>query len=193
MQLKTKLLLYPRRTKKLIALVADFLLVVTSLALSLFVCGVQIIEFNLGYIIGLIWIPIFTISIFYLLGIYRSVLRFIDFYVVISLLKAILIAFLFNLLVEFIFRYFLNIFFQNLTDNFFTIEILISGICFSIVLIIGSRVLANFYLSDRVSEKRVVIYGAGSAGIQLASALRVSKEMQPIAFIDSNSSCMELT
>ena len=37
-------------------------------------------------------------------------------------------------------------------------------------------------------EKRVVIYGAGDAGIQLASALRVSKEMQPIAFIDSDSS-----
>ena len=150
MQLKTKLLLYPRRTKKLIALVADFLLVVISLALSLFVSRVQIIEFNLAYIIGLIWIPIFTISIFYLLGIYRSVLRFIDFYVVISLLKAILIAFSFNLLVEFIFRNLSNIFFQNLTDNFFTIEVLISGICFSMVLIIGSRVLANYYLWSRV-------------------------------------------
>ena len=48
------------------------------------------------------------------------------------------------------------------------------------------RLTAHFYLSDRVSEKRVVIYGAGSAGIQLASALKVSKEMQPIAFIDSS-------
>jgi FlaA1/EpsC-like NDP-sugar epimerase len=55
-------------------------------------------------------------------------------------------------------------------------------------LIISSRLLANFYLSDRLSEKRVVIYGAGSAGIQLASALRVSKEMQPVAFIDKNPS-----
>ncbi len=55
-------------------------------------------------------------------------------------------------------------------------------------LIITSRLTANFYLSDRLSEKRVVIYGAGDAGIQLASALRVSKEMQPIAFIDSDSS-----
>jgi FlaA1/EpsC-like NDP-sugar epimerase len=32
----------------------------------------------------------------------------------------------------------------------------------------------------------VVIYGAGSAGIQLAGALRVSKEMQPVAFLDQN-------
>ena len=43
-------------------------------------------------------------------------------------------------------------------------------------------------MSESTSEKKVVIYGAGSAGIQLASALRVSKEMQPIAFIDSNPS-----
>ena len=64
---------------------------------------------------------------------------------------------------------------------------LVGFITFSF-LIITSRLTANFYLSDRLSEKRVVIYGAGDAGIQLASALRVSKEMQPIAFIDSNSS-----
>ena len=38
------------------------------------------------------------------------------------------------------------------------------------------------------SGKNVVIYGAGSAGIQLAGALRVSKEMQPIAFVDSDPS-----
>jgi len=55
-------------------------------------------------------------------------------------------------------------------------------------LIITSRLIAHYYLTDRVSEKRVVVYGAGSAGIQLASALRVSKEMQPLAFIDSNPS-----
>jgi len=56
------------------------------------------------------------------------------------------------------------------------------------MLIFSSRLIAHYYLSDRRSEKRVVIYGAGSAGMQLASALRVSKEMQPIAFIDGDSS-----
>ena len=54
-------------------------------------------------------------------------------------------------------------------------------------LITASRLTANYFLRDRHSETRVVIYGAGSAGIQLASALSVSKEMQPVAFIDQNS------
>ena len=48
--------------------------------------------------------------------------------------------------------------------------------------------IANYFLNDRETGKRVVIYGAGSAGIQLSMALRVSKEMEPIAFLDSNTS-----
>ena len=55
-------------------------------------------------------------------------------------------------------------------------------------LVISLRLIASIYLFDTQSEKRVVIYGAGSAGIQLASALRVSQEMQPVAFIDKNPS-----
>tara|TARA_B100000900_G_scaffold298244_1_gene256725 strand:+ start:2147 stop:3634 length:1488 start_codon:yes stop_codon:yes gene_type:complete len=45
---------------------------------------------------------------------------------------------------------------------------------------------ALYYFSDKVSATKVVIYGAGSAGIQLANALSVSSEMEPVAFIDGN-------
>ena len=44
------------------------------------------------------------------------------------------------------------------------------------------------YLTDRSGvSQRVLIYGGGSAGIQLASALRQSKEARPVAFLDDNS------
>jgi len=44
------------------------------------------------------------------------------------------------------------------------------------------------YLTDRSgASQRVLIYGGGSAGIQLASALRQSKEARPVAFLDDNS------
>lgn len=44
------------------------------------------------------------------------------------------------------------------------------------------------YLTDRsAASQRVLIYGGGSAGIQLASALRQSKEARPVAFLDDNS------
>lgn len=43
------------------------------------------------------------------------------------------------------------------------------------------------YLHDRRNERQaVLIYGAGAAGIQLASALSRSHEARPVAFIDDN-------
>ena len=56
----------------------------------------------------------------------------------------------------------------------------------SLVFIVGSRLIANSFFSERSAEKRVVIYGAGSAGIQLANGLRFSREMKAIAFVDLN-------
>ena len=35
-----------------------------------------------------------------------------------------------------------------------------------------------------MSSSKVLIYGAGSAGIQLANALKYSRELKPVAFID---------
>ena len=52
----------------------------------------------------------------------------------------------------------------------------------------GSRIVANvFFIEDR-AESRAIIYGAGSAGIQLAVALNHSPEMKPICFIDKDPS-----
>ncbi|MDB4210970.1 polysaccharide biosynthesis protein [Ascidiaceihabitans sp.] len=53
------------------------------------------------------------------------------------------------------------------------------------------RVLGLYLLNhllNRDGEQRVpmVIYGAGSAGIQMASALRQSREARPVLFIDEN-------
>ncbi|MHA6327182.1 polysaccharide biosynthesis protein [Roseivivax sp. CAU 1753] len=53
----------------------------------------------------------------------------------------------------------------------------------------GYRVLAlQFFqhMATNTDSKRVIIYGAGAAGIQLASALRASSEARPVAFVDDN-------
>ena len=55
-------------------------------------------------------------------------------------------------------------------------------------LILSSRIIANRIFSDFRSSNKVVIYGAGSAGRQLAGALSASSEIQPIAFVDSKES-----
>jgi FlaA1/EpsC-like NDP-sugar epimerase len=69
-----------------------------------------------------------------------------------------------------------------------TLESWVMGWLFSIILIIGSRLVAHAYFSTALGESRVIIYGAGSAGIQLATALKISQEMHPIAFIDKDKS-----
>ena len=100
----------------------------------------------------------------------------------------ILIKSAINIIIKVAYISYLKIFSFGSFYSLVLIEGWIVGFITITFLIISSRLAANYYLSDRISEKRVVIYGAGSAGIQLAGALRVSKEMQPIAFIDNNSS-----
>jgi len=51
----------------------------------------------------------------------------------------------------------------------------------------GLRMIARWMLSganDLTDQKNVIIYGAGSAGRQLANALLQSREYKPVAFID---------
>ena len=62
-----------------------------------------------------------------------------------------------------------------------------------LIFVVASRVLARFWLGNqylkilkRVSRRKVLIYGAGQAGMELAGALRNSLEMQVIGFLDDD-------
>lgn len=59
------------------------------------------------------------------------------------------------------------------------------------VAISGSRVFARYWLfgsaaSDRIPRRRVLIYGAGSAGRQLAAAIAQSSEMVVVGYFDDD-------
>mgnify|MGYP000262403384 CR=1 FL=1 len=60
-------------------------------------------------------------------------------------------------------------------------------------MIVGLRVMARFFMVDVLGRtqfggvvKRVLIYGAGSAGQELASVLRSDPEMQVVGFVDDD-------
>ncbi|MGR9045077.1 MAG: polysaccharide biosynthesis protein [Gammaproteobacteria bacterium] len=67
-----------------------------------------------------------------------------------------------------------------------------------LLFVTGSRFIARWWLSGSYTQfpvnqqqknyckKNVVIYGAGSAGVQLASALSHGREFNPVAFIDDD-------
>ena len=159
-----------------------------AILLALVVSNVEIYSITLEEFFRLFWMPLLCVITFWYFGVYSSVVRYIDLSVIFILARAIFFAFALGLISKFLYIYLLSYFIPRSSDSLISFEGWLVGFITFSFLIITSRLTANFYLSDRLSEKRVVIYGAGDAGIQLASALRVSKEMQPIAFIDSDSS-----
>ena len=188
MNLKKTLLSTSRLNKKLLALTSDFLSMSFAILLALVISNVEIYSINLEEFLRLFWMPLLCVITFWYFGVYSSVVRYIDLSVIFILTRAIFFAFALGLISKFLYIYLLSYFIPRSSDSLISFEGWLVGFITFSFLIITSRLTANFYLSDRLSEKRVVIYGAGDAGIQLASALRVSKEMQPIAFIDSDSS-----
>ena len=188
-KLKILLLALSRRTKQLIAAFTDLLSLGLAVTLAILVSDVTVLELNLIDILWIAFTPFFSVFIFSLSGVYKSVLRYIDFSVIYLLTRAVCLAFLFNIIIKLAFNFSSNhpsLFIARFFDSIITIPGWTVGLLMTFFLIVGTRLCAHYFFSARRSDKRVVIYGAGSAGIQLAGALRVSSEMQPIAFLDSN-------
>ena len=185
--LKQKLLGYSRLIKQLIASASDFILVSLSVFLSYLILRIDNAFFQELWVF--ISIPAISVTIFYLSGTYRSILRYIDLDVIFRLIKAILLTFSIFIIISISLEVIFGIAEIKLFDYLLSQAPFWSlSLFMSLSFIIGLRLTAYSFFSDQVSDKKVIIYGAGSAGIQLAEALKVSKEMQPIAFLDQNAS-----
>ena len=190
MNLKNRLLSSSRLTKQIIVGLVDFLSIFIATLCAMHISNILLSDLNLGQGLRVTLIPSFSILIFSILGVYRSIVRYIDFSVIYLLIRAIFITFILNLLMNFLYAYLLVPFLPSLSSSpiLITYEGWLLGILVTLTLVIGARLWAHYFFTEKISEKKVVIYGAGSAGMQLAGALRVSSEMEPIAFIDSNKS-----
>ncbi len=176
--MKIYLLKLSRFKKQVLAAFTDFLAVSFSVMFSNYLVSNESFgysQFEISILISLV-----CIFILYLMGVYRSVLRYIDLTSFQLILKSILILFLIIILIKSLIPS------TQLEDETLGMAAVLLMTLLSGALIISSRLIANKILSDEDSPKKVVIYGAGSAGIQLAGALRVSSEITPVAFIDSN-------
>ena len=183
-RLRVFLLNFPRSFKIGLAAATDIFSISIATYTALLTSGISFNSLELDEILIIGFFPFFSVFLFFLLGLYRSVVRYIDFSFVFILLRTLLIAI------------FLNYIFWNLSNIFFLesdrVSIIVKvsllgwiiGLLVTIFLIFSSRIFISLLLSRGGIQKRVVIYGAGSAGIQLASALRVSNEFNPIAFVD---------
>ncbi len=170
-----------RVVKRSIMLFVDVLLIVTILALSF---SMRLGEWfwpqgDLVYL--LFFAPLVAIPIFIKFGLYRAIVRYIGFKALWVIVQAVsLYALVWGVIA-------LLSGVQGMPRSVILINWMLG-----MLLIGGSRIIGRWWFSDKKSysvnafdkRKNVLVYGAGSAGIQLATALTYSQELNPIAFID---------
>ena len=180
-----KLINLSRLNKQLILFLTDFVVLVSVLIASFSIrYGYWYFPEN-NFIFGLIFgAPVIACAIFMSLGLYRSVTRYIGFNALWAIVRGItlyaliwgVIAFLGG--VEGIPR-----------------SIVLFNWALSILAIGGLRMVARWLFTSGKNilynkklgiKKRVLIYGAGEAGIQLVGALTQSQEYNPLGFIDDS-------
>ena len=122
--------------------------------------------------------PVIAFLIFVKFGLYKTIIRFIGFRAVWAIVQAVSIyAVIWGV-----------IGFMVAVDGIPRSVVLINW-ALTLLVIGGSRLSARWLFSDthnssNSQRKNVVIYGAGSAGRQLSTALMQSNEYSPVAFLD---------
>jgi len=123
--------------------------------------------------------PLISIPIFYIFGLYRSMLRYMGVQVAWSLTKGMLVS----TLVLSALVYFTQT--VGVPRSVFIIYF-----CLGVLLMGGSRMIMRAYLMAIMrlyqSKEAVIIYGAGSSGVQLATALVNANDSKVVAFIDDD-------
>jgi FlaA1/EpsC-like NDP-sugar epimerase len=131
--------------------------------------------------------PILAVPIFVKLGLYRAIIRYIEIRALWTIIQA-------TTLYALVFAFILY------ESGIKEIPRTVSPLNWlNMMLLVGSsRFFARWWLGDIYSrlggdrgakgygKKNVVIYGAGSAGVQLVSALEHGREFRPVAFIDDD-------
>lgn len=121
-----------------------------------------------------------TLPVFIRLGMYRSIIRFMG-------EKALLVVFL-AVSVSSTFFLLLN---MRANETLQPVNMAIVYGCFSLFLVGGSRLWARWIINVKLLKERkkpVVIYGAGSSGIQLLKALKNGPSFTPVALLDDRQS-----
>ncbi len=127
--------------------------------------------------------PLLALPIFWRFGLYNAVVRYIGLHALVAVVKAVV---LYALL--------LMVWAAWVEVPTFSSSVVFVHSLLTLLAIGASRAIARRWLSlaqnsnsSKLPRKRAVIYGAGSAGVQLALALSQSREFLPIAFVDDDS------
>lgn len=189
---RTFLLGLPRRTKRLLQVSVDVVLVCMALWLSFIVrLGV---DNPLQPLYNHPWLfvaaPVISIPLFIRFGMYRAVMRYFGNDALVAIVKAVSLSSLILSLMVFWYNDHKAILPRSVIFNYWWLSMVIVG---------GLRLAMRQYFmgdwfnafqrapsSDREGGLKVAVYGAGVAGNQLVAALRMGRSMRPVAFIDDD-------
>ena len=177
--MKNRLLSLNRFYKQSITVFFDIFILLFSVWISFVLRTGQIWS---DYLLQNIWlfffIPLVAIPLFIKLGLYRSVLKYVGIKVIVTSFKAITIL---SLLSVISFTYFFR------DDTILPKSIMPIFWFVSNTFIITSRFLLKEIMYSWYNDrKKTIVYGAGSAGVQLIESLKKSLEYVPIALIDDD-------
>lgn len=169
----------PRSTKRLMMLAADGLALPSALAIAL-ALRAGTAEAIAGYGDALLWITLCGIGSLSLVGVYRTVTRFIGIRVIGRIAAAVTLCtvgfgFLERLNLEWHVRY----------------SALAIFWAFAMLFVTGSRAAVQYACLIALRKgmrKRIAIYGAGEAGVRLLRFLIGGSEFEVVAFIDDHPS-----
>lgn len=167
----------PRELKRLVAVLIDIWALTFSFVFALSVryetlyipTGNELLAIALA-------IPV-SLALFVKFGLYRAVVR----YMALSALLVVSLGVLISAIVLELIVWFLGVSIPA--------SVVINFGLMSLVLVGGLRLLMRAMYEQRVSREKepVIIYGAGSAGRQLAQALSNGSELHPACFVDDDS------
>jgi len=164
-----------RSNKRIISLLIDSVFLLSAYWLAI-VMRLESFSplFNQNYWLVLTGITPLSLIVFMKLGLYRAVLRYMNSQVVWAISAGSFIA----ALLVIAFSFFLSAGLPRTVPFLF--------MCFCLIFVGGSRLFVRMLIGHQLWHKKasVLIYGAGSAGRQLATALTQGPEYHAVAFID---------
>lgn len=171
-----------RRIKRAVTLLFDFIVITLALWVSF---SLRLGEFYWpeGSVIWLFAVaPFIATPIFIRLGLYRAIIRYIGFHSLWVVVKAVS---LYSLLIAF---FVLLAGIEVVPRSVHIINWLVA-----LLMVGGSRMVVRWWLAGLApanvnAARNVVIYGAGSSGMQVLGQLNVKSGMKVVAFIDDEPS-----
>lgn len=187
-ELSNWFLLRPRKLKRLITLAVDFFAIIFALwlAFSLRYSEIYIPEQKQIWIFLLA--PAIAIPVFIRAGLYRAIVRYLGMQALWTVIKAsCFYALIFAVIV-------LLAGVEHVPRTVYGINAIIL-----MLFVAGSRFVARWWFVNSLASSDVrqsiqrfippvIIYGAGASGAQIVAALKMSRQLRPVAFIDDEPS-----